>query len=81
MQTHMSGGAEMLLAYRLNDPRGSMAVKPVGLDPNAAYSVSAWDGSVLSGRKTGRQLMEEGVRIELRAFGAAAVVMERCSDA
>jgi len=81
MQTHMSGGAEMLLAYRLNDPRGSMAVKPVGLDPNAAYSVSAWDGSVLSGRKIGRQLMEEGVWIELRAFGAAAVVMERCSDA
>lgn len=55
----------LLFAFRPDAPESEFAIRLKGLEPRRRYRFGSQDGSVVPGHRTGKELMDEGLRLRL----------------
>jgi hypothetical protein len=73
-ETSASTGNAIIFAFQVDPEADGTTVYPVGLQGEATYEVRSVDAGVL-GTRTGSELMEEGIEINVSSVSAAHILV------
>lgn len=64
----------VIFVHRQNSAATNVRIYPRGLDPDLSYSVASVDGGIAAQRRTGGQLMNQGLVVQFRSLMDAVIL-------